>query len=795
MKKFLLPVLIMFAVLSVKAQNVYYDATTLKRSIKNGVVHMEIPPGLNEKARIKKSQANALTKKINDETSRLQGQRLRESDAQFKAVIDPLQKQLNGLNEEILALNNEMNIVADGRRDSVFTILLRYNLIDAADTVLSPAQLAEKVNQRVVFMFHITGAGVLHASGTAFNLSSIKSAVGSVGGLDVTNIANALADVMIEHAKQELTVAFFDRFRKFADDNPEFRILFPKTTRNLENLLSYKYPEMLPALRTAFLEDIRQVAFRLEDVIDLPRYKKLLRELPEVRIAIRSINIVHDLETGASNAADLIRDFSSFKEWNDNLPLQRASNVLRIATLFSEGIRYKDKGQVWVSGSDLKPVLMNDTTTRIFMELIYQKAKKDAIPFVKADGTVGLLSDQLATCKDRIVEVQDKLREFFILADRVNVSYREIEAKRTNHQSLSNDDYFTYINTSLDIVEYGFSWLTLFNEDPSRANDYILLLRESNDLYRSLYTKEFSQAVTLSMNILTHIQRIAEEKHMAVTVVDASNMTAGTATTMDLNGAAILKRSGDLFTVADKQNPNTILDTFTSLDRTVVVAGTNIFISATADPKSPLTGLFDFINKLTPYALFMANMVDAKSEAEVKNALDNVILPVGSSSIKKRSISNISVQSYLGATYNATSSSADIAWNRKWGITAPIGVALSWGGNGRFKQHGAFSLFAALLDIGAIVDYKLTVDNNTVDQDYQIKLGQIFSPGGYVVWGLPWGLPLSLGGGGQYGPGIFETNNGIQSVQPSWRLNFFIAVDIPLLTLHNRPRARNETMK
>jgi len=55
-------------------------------------------------------------------------------------------------------------------------------------------------------------------------------ALASLGGIDVTNIVNAIVDLMIERAKQELTIAFFNRFKKYAEDprHPEFIILFQR---------------------------------------------------------------------------------------------------------------------------------------------------------------------------------------------------------------------------------------------------------------------------------------------------------------------------------------------------------------------------------------------------------------------------------------------------------------------------------------------------------------------------------------------------------------------------------------
>ena len=212
-----------------------------------------------------------------------------------------------------------------------------------------------------------------------------------------------------------------------------------------------------------------------------------------------------------------------------------------------------------------------------------------------------------------------------------------------------------------------------------------------------------------------------------------------------------------------------------------------------------LKHVLDFIEKLKPYALFMANMVEAKSEGEVKAALENVILPVGSSSIKKNSLGNISVQTYLGAYLALNDNDTKVsAWSDRFGVIAPIGISWTpafWS----FGKGGSISLFGSLLDLGAIVDYKLKKDSvpnssgnniSVIDKTYKVELGHIFSPGAYVVYGFFGNLPLSFGMGAQYGPGLskIEDENSTVLKNPSLRWNVFFAVDMPFFTLKNKNR-------
>jgi hypothetical protein len=158
-------------------------------------------------------------------------------------------------------------------------------------------------------------------------------------------------------------------------------------------------------------------------------------------------------------------------------------------------------------------------------------------------------------------------------------------------------------------------------------------------------------------------------------------------------------------------------------------------------------------------------------------------------------LGNISFQSYLGAFYTTSKrpGSLEGTWSDQFGVTAPIGISwtpgfFSWG------KVGSLSINATLLDIGAIVDYRLNrvpspIDSSTstITKEYKIELGQIFSPGLHLVYGLPFNLPLSLGFGGQYGPGLSKVEVGGTVVgNPSWRWNIFFAVDLPLFNLANK---------
>jgi hypothetical protein len=502
---------------------------------------------------------------------------------------------------------------------------------------------------------------------------------------------------------------------------------------------------MLPALRNSFFEDLKQITYRLDDVLELPRYRHLLNNFPEVRIAIRSVRLVQDLEDGTSTAADVIKRFAEFNEWNEegSNTFKNMGGTIQLAAIFSESLRYKDNSRIWIPAKEAKELIRDEVFIKIYMGLVYQQIKNKAIKFYAGSpATSRDLTEIIEEQKDNILLFQNKLSEFLSLSDKVYEVYNEVKTKQNAGKKITNEEVYNYINLSIEITEYSLDVAKIFV--PNLVTDqYLTIVKKSNSLYKDIYAEDYTQAVNDAVDILKSVH--------------------------------------DLINKSPKD---------TSITKPVYAMTKN----------KGLENLIDFIDKVKPYALFMANMVEAKDEKEVKEALENVILPVGSSSIKKYTRHNLSVQTYLGAFYtpNPASNGINGTWSDKFGVIAPIGISwtpgfMSWG------KGGSLSLFTSLFDIGAIVDYKLRKEPNptapasgdsVINKDYKIELGQIFSPGVYVVYGLGGNLPLSVGFGSQYGPGLSKIKDGSDPIagNPRWRWNLFLAVDLPFFTIANRPK-------
>jgi hypothetical protein len=106
-----------------------------------------------------------------------------------------------------------------------------------------------------------------------------------------------------------------------------------------------------------------------------------------------------------------------------------------------------------------------------------------------------------------------------------------------------------------------------------------------------------------------------------------------------------------------------------------------------------------------------ASVATAENGDQVKDAIDAIALPTGSSSLKKELAFNIAVNGYIGYFNRQLKKDDKFAtgFTQSYGITAPVGFTFSTG----FRRAGSLSLFTGILDVGAIAQYQLKTDPNS----------------------------------------------------------------------------------
>ncbi|HFA51141.1 MAG TPA: hypothetical protein ENJ95_19190 [Bacteroidetes bacterium] len=188
------------------------------------------------------------------------------------------------------------------------------------------------------------------------------------------------------------------------------------------------------------------------------------------------------------------------------------------------------------------------------------------------------------------------------------------------------------------------------------------------------------------------------------------------------------------------------------------------------------------IHYLQKYGDFIAGLIDAQDQNQVKELLEHIADPPGSSRIKRKSPLTVGVNAFLGGTFGHETWQGDALEKDEDFFspapTMPIGIALS----GLFgKKQTSFSAFISFLDLGALLSYHPD-SANAGETDFTFK--NVFKPGLQLQWNIK-KSPFYLGLGGQYGP-QYQNLDGEQISVGAARYFIGFGVDVPIKTLYQK---------
>ncbi|MFH6987908.1 M43 family zinc metalloprotease [Flavobacterium collinsii] len=182
-----------------------------------------------------------------------------------------------------------------------------------------------------------------------------------------------------------------------------------------------------------------------------------------------------------------------------------------------------------------------------------------------------------------------------------------------------------------------------------------------------------------------------------------------------------------------------------------------------------------------------AEIAADKDGTKIKAILHDYVEPIGTSTLKRISPFNISLNSYAGINFgyeDIGDPNAKDSWYG--GVTAPIGVSFSF----RPSSVGSWSVFLEILDLGSLVNVRFKNDETTYDD---LRFEQFLSPGIGLFYNFR-NTPLTIGGRYNYISNLrtITYNDGVSNVvetgQNVSRLSFSILIDIPLFTIYNKKR-------
>lgn len=630
-------------------------------------------------------------------------------------------------------------------------------------TDVSMAKAALQQNPFLTSVVFKPSKSTIAASQSGGQLLSSLS-LSSIGGLDVTNIVDGLAKFLVKRTKEELNTAFFEKFKATLDSFPDLQTLFPKTVNLLGSIGTevYNYEKYIQNLREAFKDDISNLYQTLPGIIDnhptfFARHHTLAASLRSGCYIVNALQQkVHPGDMLANYPINYLdKEDPSFKGAIQTLQLLSAS--MRDTT--------SANNTYWVNIKYLRQLVNNKNAFVIYLGLIHQMAIND-YDSISFDGKS--LVDILKNIAPTVAKANDIYNAYktYILgfAEKTETLNSMIASyTKPANDSFAIELYKKYFDASQDLLEYAAQASDLPLADRSKflsnlknlLTPYFTITSLTTDLIVDINRKNYSAAINNAILIYDWVRNKPAQADARMAANASANSSGAPAASASVVASAAAPPAN---AAADANNATKVL------------------------------------RNLAKYGSFMSTIATAKTSDEVSAAIEAFALPAGSSRIKRQSDFNVALNAYVGpyvgAEYlpalkkNTTSFSA--------GLTAPVGIAFSWGKKRREEtRHGkevgykSLSIFVPLIDIGTVAAFRFGNDSSSLTSTIQLK--NIISPGLYLYYGLG-KCPLSIGIGAQLGPqlrNISATNINVDK-KSYIRFGVTIAVDLPLLNFYTK---------
>jgi len=285
----------------------------------------------------------------------------------------------------------------------------------------------------------------------------VDKSVSSIGTLDVTNVADGFARFIVKRTKEELSVAFFDKFRELIG-KPEYKdaqILFPQTYAVLTALGDriYNYKVYINVLRESFEADLAALLPNMQRVIEDDNHAAFFKDHPDAKAVCLSSIYLGNALLNKQHPGRIIAGYPADVFLADPTLLD-AKGAAETLQLFSESIRSNGAEHYWI-GMDTLVRLVDDVVAQnIYLGLIYKKGEN--IKFRTT--TFQLLLAQLKANKET-GQIILFVKEFQRKADQVTEAIKNIAGKEQDKLSFS--DYYNFYNATLNLVEHGATIHTL----------------------------------------------------------------------------------------------------------------------------------------------------------------------------------------------------------------------------------------------------------------------------------------------------------------------------------------------
>ncbi len=301
-------------------------------------------------------------------------------------------------------------------------------------------------------------------------------------------VTDALAQFLVKRTKEELTLAFFDQFRKQLEASNEFQTLLPNTNFLLKTQEDvFRIPSMGAVWVESFQSDIQNLVPNLERLLLTdPNYQPLLAQ-PNVQAFQLAFNLV-DLTRKGEAPLNILAMLK--KRVQNNNQIDGLHETLDLLHFLAQELQSCDpeKSGYLLTAKDLRP--LSQKQKAYFISLLFRNNKASILPLLGRFNNrnyLTILEENQSEFFNMLVQFSQLLQNLEVAGQQYNIAGEEDYNRAYRDQSFKS-----ITQKAVSLLEFSFR-LKYF----SNPNAY----------FRSDFYKKYYPTILNTINALGHVER------------------------------------------------------------------------------------------------------------------------------------------------------------------------------------------------------------------------------------------------------------------------------------------------
>jgi hypothetical protein len=330
-----------------------------------------------------------------------------------------------------------------------------------------------------------------------------NGALDAVGGLDVTNIVQALADFLSDRIKQELSIAYLQKLKDSLASHQEIQQLLPNTYEAFKDNDLFNLPSLGATFKQAFAQDLAALPDNLIQWVYQTRYDGFTDGSKDYFIAGASLyKLINQTAKGYHPSVSLHNLAIQFP-YDGNINV-KSKWVIGVLDMLSQNLLDSKNFDNWVGPTDLSS--LNPSIIRLFFALLYEKYQ----PLFKDQ----VLSGHLVDLADNAhaAKLTNSLYSFVTLAANMDQKIQAAKILSTDPKATAADKaagvVTFFLNNSdamMDLLNYGFG---IIDPNDTHKAAYTTIIKSAGDavsIAKGVQSNNFAQASNSTIAFMTDV--------------------------------------------------------------------------------------------------------------------------------------------------------------------------------------------------------------------------------------------------------------------------------------------------